>query len=82
MSPYTLDYTDHTVKVEDVQQAVAKELDGLGKLLLYRAMHRKVGQVHHMNFPRKLVNEVMYEFDPEGLKGCALATDGPQVRGK
>ena len=52
-------YTDHNVDVEDVQQAVAKELDGPGKLLGYRAMHKKVRQVHHLNVPRKLVNEVM-----------------------
>ena len=26
-------YTDHNIDVEDVQQAVAKELDGLGKQL-------------------------------------------------
>ena len=26
-------YTDHTVKVEDIQQAVAKELDGPGKII-------------------------------------------------
>ena len=34
-------YTDRTVDVEHVHQAVAKELDGLGKLLGYRAMYKK-----------------------------------------
>ena len=34
-------YTDRTVDVEDVHQAVAKELDGLGKLLGYRAMYKQ-----------------------------------------
>ena len=70
-------YTDHTVKVEDVQQAVAQELDGPGKLLGYRAMHEKVRQVHHLNVPRNLVNEVMYELDPEGLEARALAPNRP-----
>ena len=74
-------YTDHSVDVEDAQQAVAKELDGPGKLLGYRAMHKKVRQVHHLNVPRKLVNEVMYDIDPEGLEARALATNSPRVRG-
>ena len=74
-------YTDHNVDVEDVQQAVAKELDGPGKLLGYPATHKKVRQVHHLNVPRKLVNEVMYDLDPEGLEARALATNRPRVRG-
>ena len=34
-------YTNYNVDVADVQQAVAKELDGPGKLVGYRAMHKK-----------------------------------------
>ena len=40
-------YTDHN----GVQHAVAKELNVLGKLLRYHAMHKKVHQVHHLNAP-------------------------------
>ena len=44
-------------------------------------MHKKVRQVHHLNVPRKLVNEVIYDLDPEGLEACVLATNRPRVRG-
>jgi hypothetical protein len=74
-------YTDYNVEVADVQQAVAKELDGPGKLLGYRAMHKKVRQVHQLNVPRKLVNEVMYDLDPQGLEERTLARNRPRIRG-
>ena len=61
-------YMDYNVEVADVQQAVAKELDGPGKLLGYCTMHKKVCQVHQLNVPRKLVNEVMYDLDPKVWK--------------
>ena len=35
-------YNDKSVEVEDVQTAVGNELKGPGKLLGYRAMHRKL----------------------------------------
>ena len=66
-------YTDRTVDVEDVHQAVAKELDGLGKLLGYRMQCTKSSS----NVPRKL----LYDLDPEGLKARALVTNRPRVRG-
>ena len=66
-------YTDYNVEVADVQQAVAKELDGPDKLLGYRAMHKKVCQVHQLNVPRKLVNEGMYDLEPQGLEERTLA---------
>ena len=37
-------YNDNTVSVEDVEEAVKKELEGPGKLLGYKAMHKKVRQ--------------------------------------
>ena len=74
-------YTNYNVDVAEVQQAVAKELDGPGKLLGYRAMHKKVRQVHQLNVPRKLVNEVMFDLDPEGLQERALAQNRPRIRG-
>ena len=39
-------YYDKNVSVEEVKEAVKKELDGPGKLLGYRAMHHKVRQDH------------------------------------
>ena len=45
-------YKDDTVKVEEVMDAVGKALNGPGKLLGYRAMHKKVRQMHGLNVTR------------------------------
>ena len=36
--------TDYDVDVIDVEAAVEKEISGPGKLLGYRAMHKKIGR--------------------------------------
>lgn len=61
-------YNDIDVSVEEVKEAVKKELDGPGKLLGYRAMCKKVRQDHNLNVPRDLVHAVMYGLDPKGLE--------------
>ena len=61
-------YKDETVGVEDVMTAVENELKGPGKLLGYRAMHKKIRQEHDLNVTREQVYNVMYALDPEGLE--------------
>lgn len=41
-------YKDGTVSVEDVKEAVNKELEGPGKLLGYRSMHKKIRQKYDL----------------------------------
>lgn len=41
-------YNDNRVSVKDVREVVQKELEGSGKLLGYRAMHKKVRQEHNL----------------------------------
>ena len=65
---FNIKYTDYEVEVEDVKMAVQKELQGPGKLLGYWAMQQKVRDLHGLNVPRNLVNAVMGEADPQGLK--------------
>ena len=55
------------MSVEEVRDAVQKELDGPGKLLGYRAMYQKVRQEHNLNVPHDLVHALMYELDANGL---------------
>lgn len=59
--------TDTNVSVEEVKEAVEKEIDGPGQLLGYRAMYNKIRQKYHLNVPRNLVHAVMFDVDPEGL---------------
>ena len=65
-------YSNNDVEVDEVREAVANELEGPGKLLGYRAMQKKIRQVHDLNVPRDLVHAVMYDVDPEVLEGCAV----------
>ena len=68
-------YTDQSVQVDEVEEALKQELEGPGKLLGYRALHKKLRQVHELNVPRDLVYVVMYNVDPD-----ALAERAPQVK--
>ena len=54
-------YNDKSVEVEDVQTVVGNELKGPGKLLGYRAMHRKLRQEYGINVTRDQVYNVMTE---------------------
>ena len=54
-----------------------QEMQGLGKLLEYRALHKKLRQVHDLNVPRDLVYVVMYNVDPD-----ALTERAPQYKKK
>ena len=39
---FSIEFTDYSVKyIDDVREAVAKEMDGPGSLLGYRALHKK-----------------------------------------
>ena len=50
-----------------------KEVEGPGRLLGYRALHKKIREVHNLNVPRNLVYAMMEEVDPEGLdRGAKL----------
>ena len=60
---FNIFYTDTNVTVEEVKEAVGKELAGPDQLLGYRA--QKIRQEHLLNVPRDLVYAVMQEIDPE-----------------
>ena len=60
-------YKDGTVSVEDVKEAVNKELEGPGKLLGYRSMHKKIRQKYDLLVTRDQVYDVMSDLDSEGL---------------
>eukprot|EP00794_Sanderia_malayensis_P002289 gene2289-2634_t len=75
--------TDKNVSLETLRNALIEELDGPGKLLGYRAMANKLRQEHHLKVPRKLVHDMMYDVDPEGLAQRALdQRNNPRVKGK
>ena len=60
--------TDYEVDIEDVKEAVRREMDGPGQLLGYRSMQQKVREIHRLNVPRDVVYAVMKEVSPEGLQ--------------
>lgn len=72
---------DYTVSVEQVRDAVRQELQGPGRLLDYRAMHKKIRQVHDLAVPRDLVHDVMFELDPHGLEDRAPGFKAKKKKG-
>ena len=61
-------YTDYSVDIDEVKEAVEKEMKGPGRLLGYRSLHKKVREVNGRNVPRNLVYDVMADINPEGLE--------------
>ena len=68
MRSFEIYYNNPEVSVEEVKDAVKKELEGPERLLGYRAMHKKVRQEYNLHVTRDAVYNVMYDLDPEGLK--------------
>ena len=44
------------------------KVEGPGKLLRHRALHKKIRWVYDMKVPRDLVHAVMYQVDPDALE--------------
>ena len=59
MQYFGIQFTDYDVEVNDVEAAVEKEITGPGKLLGYRAMHKKIREIHGLNVPRDLLYMVI-----------------------
>ena len=65
---FGITYTDYSVDIEEVKEAVQKEMKGPERLLGYRSLHKKVCNVHGLNVPRNLVYDVLTDVNPEGLQ--------------
>ena len=80
MRYFNISYINNDVTVGQVREAVAKEIDGPGKLFGYRAMQKKLRQEHELNVPRDLVYAVMQEVDLEGLETRGGVGNGRQKK--
>lgn len=67
MRHFKLWYINRMTPVEIVKDAVAKELEGPGKLLGYRALNNKLRMYYDIQVPRNLVADVVFDLDPEGV---------------
>ena len=61
-------YNHRDTTIDEVKEAVRKELDGPGKLLGYRSMHKKIRQEYGLMATRDAVYTVMQDLDPSGLE--------------
>ena len=68
LAHFELKYMDHDVGLDDVEAAVTEELKGPGRLLGYRALHKKIREIHGLKVPRDIVYAMMAEVDPSGLE--------------
>ena len=64
-----------------MEDAVKKEISGPGKLLGYRAMHKKILEIQGLRVPRDLVYAVMAKVYPDGLeeRGGVGETKRPRI---
>lgn len=69
---FDMRYTDTDVAVDEVEEAITREIEGPGRLLGYRAMQKKLRQVYNLRVSRELVHAVMYNVAPDALEERAL----------
>ena len=74
-------YSDKTISVENVENAVKVELEGPGALLGYRTMRKTLRQVWNLRVPQDLVQDVMYCVDPKALETRALGAKTKKRKG-
>ena len=60
-------YINYKTIVDDVKEAVEKEVNGPGKLFRYRTMNRKLRTEYSIHVPRHLGRNVMRDVHPEGI---------------
>lgn len=65
---FGIQYIKYDTDIEEVETAVCEEIEGLGQLLGYLAMHKKLREQHNLALPCDLVHDVMGLVDPEGLQ--------------
>ncbi len=58
-------YIEYDTDINDVTRAVEKEMNGPGRFLGYRALHKKIREVHTLNVPRNVVYDVMADVNPQ-----------------
>ena len=80
MRYFDVHYTDRNVTVEQVREALTKEVGGPGKLLGYRVMQKKLRQEHELKVPCDLVYAVMQDVDPEGLQARGDVGNTKQIK--
>ena len=67
LSYFKIRYNDYDTDLNELENAVRQEMDGPGALLGYRALHKKIREVHGLKVPRNMVYDMMYMVDPTGL---------------
>lgn len=68
LSHFGIRYINYETPLQDVTEAVSKELEGPGRCLGYRALNQKLRTQHNIKVPRHLVYNVLTDMDPEGLE--------------
>ena len=63
LSYFKIRYNDYDTDLNAVRQ----EMDGPGTLLGYRALYKKIREVHGLKVARNMVYDMMYTVDPTGL---------------
>ena len=65
---FVLKFIDYDTKLDSIEEAVRMEIDSTGRLLGYRALHKKLREVHGLTVPRNIVYGMMENVDPSGLE--------------
>lgn len=68
LNEFGLGKRNYNASRDQVRECIQRELDGCGQLLGYRAMWRLLQRKYEMRVPRKFVESILQELDPEGSR--------------
>ena len=76
---FQIKYVDEEIDLGQVWAPIRVEMDGPGRLLGYRSLHKKIREIHGLRVPRRLVYASMQDINPAAL--TARGNVGKQKKG-
>ena len=64
---FQIKYADEEIDLGQARAALRAEMDGPGRLLGYRSLHKKIREIHCLRVSRRLVYASMQDINPAAL---------------
>ena len=69
---FDIKYVRNDIDLGQFEEAIRKEMNGLGRLLGYYCLHKKMHEIYCHNIPRDLVYKIMHQIKSTGKKKQAM----------
>ena len=73
MQYFNIRHVDLTVDVKEIETAITKEMENPGRLFSYRALHRRIREVHELYVPRDIVYAVQSDVNLDRIDNVSIS---------